>query len=279
MKTSRDAEKGCHAFDREIDELFGDRKINLSLKARRHMDECKRCSALYEWSVGGGTGDLPSARVSGQIEAQIQARLIANLKPVAPRISLTAITFRFALAFVVLAATAVGFMGPAGARAMTNWQWMEASLPLLIGVSLLSVSLAWQIVPGSLHRLRANIVIGIAAASLVAGSLLLFPWDTAVSSVRQGLECLGAGLLLAAPAAVALLLLAHRGAAMDRIVFGATIGATSGLLGVSALQFHCPILEASHIVTWHVGALVISLVAGTAIGYATTYFQQRPRVA
>ena len=106
--------------------------------------------------------------------------------------------------------------------------------------------------------------------------MLLFPWDVGASSVSQGRACLGAGLTLAVPAALASFLLGRRGAVLNRVMAGATIGAMSGLFGVSVLQFHCPILEASHIVIWHGGVLLIAIAAGAAIGYAMTYFQRRP---
>jgi hypothetical protein len=118
-----------------------------------------------------------------------------------------------------------------------------------------------------------------AAATVAGTSFMLFPWNAAASSVAQGRACLGAGLMMAVPAAFAFLLLARRGALLNRVMAGATVGAISGLFGVTVLQVHCPILEASHIVIWHGGVLLIAIAGGVAIGFATTYFQRRPGAA
>jgi hypothetical protein len=275
MRPSAASKNGCHRVDRELDALLGVSKRELSSEARRHIHQCQRCAALYEWAIG----ELTSSPVSGDVQSQIQATLVANLKTVTPAGSMWTRALRFALVVIVLGVAALGFLGPNGARVMISWQWIGAGIALLIGTVLLSVSLAWQVIPGSLHRFPAHLAIGTAASAFAGASLLLFPWDAAASSVAQGRACLGTGLMLAAPAALAFLLLARRGAVLNRVMVGTTVGAMSGLFGVSVLQFHCPILEASHIVIWHGGVLLISIAAGVAIGYSITYFQRLPGAA
>jgi hypothetical protein len=46
------------------------------------------------------------------------------------------------------------------------------------------------------------------------------------------------------------------------------VGLLSGLVGTSALEIHCPILDASHILMWHLGIAFLGAVIGLAAGFA-----------
>ena len=58
---------------------------------------------------------------------------------------------------------------------------------------------------------------------------------------------------------------ANAGAARLAPLLGATLGATAGLLGVTVLQFRCPLQNAPHLLVWHGGVLVVATVAGSAV--------------
>ena len=60
-------------------------------------------------------------------------------------------------------------------------------------------------------------------------------------------------------------LIVRRGAPLAVGTLGATIGAAAGLLGVTVLQFRCPLQEAPHLLVWHGGVLVLATVAGSAV--------------
>jgi hypothetical protein len=267
--------EGCRAVDTHIDELLDGHKQEVSPEARYHIDQCERCSALYGWVTDqGGAIDHP-ARVSAELQRKIQTELSADLKPVTPQVSTPRIAWRFVLAFAVVVAVMTLLLSPDGARAMTARQSMGAGVLLLSGIALLSVSLAWQLIPGSLHAFPTSLPIGFVAAVFGLGSLILFPWNPGAASASQGGACLAQGLLLAALSALVFLLLSHRGAGLNPTQLGATVGAIAGLTGVGALHFHCPILEASHIALWHGSVLLVSLAAGAAFGYAAVNVPRR----
>ena len=96
---------------------------------------------------------------------------------------------------------------------------------------------------------------------------LLFPWRGVQAFVAMGWPCLLGGLGIAVPAALLLWVIVRRGAPLSVGTLGATIGATAGLLGVTVLQFKCPLQEAPHLVVWHGGVLVVATVAGWAVAH------------
>jgi len=93
--------------------------------------------------------------------------------------------------------------------------------------------------------------------------------------VATGLVCLRIGLECAVPAALLLWLLLRRGAILNPIFTGATVGALAGLSGLTVLEIFCPNLNEYHILVWHVGAALASAVGGAAIGTFVEYFGWR----
>jgi hypothetical protein len=69
-------------------------------------------------------------------------------------------------------------------------------------------------------------------------------------------------------AAVPFWLLLRRGAGLSPRVTGAAAGLLAGLVTTSAQEIYCPILDASHILTWHLGVAVLGASIGLAAGFA-----------
>jgi len=63
-------------------------------------------------------------------------------------------------------------------------------------------------------------------------------------------------------------LLLRRGAGLSPRVTGAAAGLLAGLVTTSAQEIYCPILDASHILTWHLGVALLGAVVGLAAGFA-----------
>ena len=179
------------------------------------------------------------------------------------------------VAFFLIAAAVTSMMKVAGIEAMNLPQLIGISLILALGVALLSLSLAWQMKPGSLQRIPARAAIGILAAGLAAGIVLLFPWRTPEAFLVRGWHCLRAGLALAVPAALVFAFLARRGARLSLGMLGGTLGAIAGLLGVTVLQFTCALQDIGHLLVWHGGVLVISTLAGALIGRSVSSLSAR----
>ncbi len=261
----------CKLVDAELDRHFAERASPLSPQAQRHLEECERCRRLYQ--------DLCETLPSGSVRPELEQRIIhtmqGSLKPVSRLRSSWMIAAQLMIAFFLISTAVASMMQVTGIEAMNLPQLIGMSLILTLGVALLSLSLAWQMKPGSLQRIPARAAIGILAAGLAAGIAILFPWRTPEAFLIRGWHCLRAGLALAVPAALVFGFLVRRGAPLSLGMLGGTLGAIAGLLAVTVLQFTCNLQDIGHLLVWHGGVLVISTVAGWWIGRSVSSLSAR----
>jgi hypothetical protein len=135
-------------------------------------------------------------------------------------------------------------------------------------VSLFSLTLAWQIRPGSLQKIPAKLSWACFGVGFLTGAALLFPWRGAEAFVSRGWPCLLTGSAVAIPGGVLFWLLTRRGVPLSAGAFGGTLGAIAGLLGLTVLQFHCLYQNAAHLLLWHGGILVLSITTGLLVALA-----------
>jgi len=270
MKTLTELTPGCQAVDRELDRGFGAPRSNLSEQVCRHLEQCERCRILYEWASRG----IPSSS-SPELYGKIQSAIQASLQRVSPRPSARAIAFEFGAAFLLGAIPAAAMMGLGGVEKMNVFQLIAITVVLALGVALLALSLAWQVTPGSLRRISVRGAVSILVAGFIVGVVFLFPWHTPEAFLARGWPCLRLGLLMALPSALLFWLVARRGAPLEMKALGGTLGAISGLLGVSVLQFHCDRQETEHLLFWHGGVLLVSIAAGVLIASAAGHLRRR----
>lgn len=136
---------------------------------------------------------------------------------------------------------------------------------LALGVALLSMSLSWQMTPGSLQRIPPRTAAPILTAGFLIGIAVLFPWRAPEAFLTRGWPCLKAGLMMALPAAALFWLVVRRGAVLNVGTLGGTLGAIVGLLSATVLQFTCSLQEAGHLLVWHGGVLLASTILGVCI--------------
>jgi hypothetical protein len=251
----------CKAVDQALDRQAGERGVSLPANVLQHLAECPDCRSLHALLDSGST--VPE--VPADLRAAIGRSVGERLKPVNPLPGRWTSTLQLMVLFVVFAAVLIANMGTAGLERMSRFQWLAMSALLATGVCLFSASLASQIRPGSYQRLSGGRLAAAFGVGLLTGMALLFPWRAAQSFVAQGWPCLLGGLGVATPGAVLLWLIVRRGAPLSMGTLGATIGATAGLLGVTVLQFRCPLQNAPHLLVWHGGVLVVATVAGSAV--------------
>jgi negative regulator of sigma F NrsF-like protein len=266
MKMLTEITSDCRAVDRELDRGFGAPGSNLSEQVRWHLEQCERCSMLYEWAFRG----IPSAPSSPELYGRIQSAIQGSLERVSPLPPTRVIAFEFGTTFLQLAIPAAAMMGLGGVEKMNVFQLIAITVGLALGVALLALSLAWQVTPGSLQRISMRGAVSILIAGFIVGVVFLFPWHTPEAFLARGWPCLRLGLVMALPAGLLFWLVARRGAPLEMKALGGTLGAISGLLGVSVLQFHCDRQETEHLLFWHGGVLLVSTVAGVLIASAAS---------
>ncbi len=238
------------------------RRAPLSDAARKHLDACPRCRALYAWM--SETPALPP--ISAGLSRRIGRELTASLKPVKPLPSIEVSAFLFFVIFSGCAAALIAMMGLAGFHLMSTLQFLGIVAILAAGAVLFSLGLARQTAPGGRRRLPSEVAAAAFGAAVLAGIVLLFPWREAGAGIAQSWQCSLLELAIAAPAAALFWLLLRRRAVLSATATGASIGAMAGLLGVTVLQFGCVYQNAVHLLLWHWSVLGIATAAGALAG-------------
>lgn len=256
----------CRQIDWELDGALsvnpaGRASWKLSGRAAEHLRKCERCRRLYHWLLDAA---VPQAPLQALTET-VRARMKQALTPVTPQSSPRVLAAQFLLVFLLFSAPMVGMMGTAGLHEMNLPQLAGIVVVLISGAALLSFSLAWQMSPGSLHRVPPRIAVITLATGFLAATAILFPWHEPQAFLPGAGECLKAGLLMAAPSTLLFWLLVRRGHTLASGMLGASLGAIGGLLGASVLQFTCHRQDAVHLLVWHGGVVIVSLLLGVLV--------------
>jgi hypothetical protein len=82
---------------------------------------------------------------------------------------------------------------------------------------------------------------------------------------RQGIPCLRAGLMIAAPTQLASWLMLRRGFAVNPTAAGLAAGTLAGLTGLTMLEIHCPNFHAMHVMVWHTAVIPVSALVGVLL--------------
>ena len=81
---------------------------------------------------------------------------------------------------------------------------------------------------------------------------------------------------MAAPSSLLFWILVRRGHTLASGMLGATLGAIAGLVGASVLQFTCNRQDAVHLLVWHGGVVIVSLLLGAVVTWGVNTLV-RPR--
>jgi hypothetical protein len=250
---------------REMNEIL-DRHVSpatLPAAASAHLEACPKCRAVYSVLT-----QPPETPIAGELQARLEGAITASLRPVKPLPSAGVLLAALLAVFAAVTAAGILAMGVEGAQVMTALQLGGLGMVLVLGATALATLLARQMVPGSRHPWRPEVVLLVAAGSLLTGIALLFPWMTEARLLGRGWTCGAAGLLLAVPAWACLWRLVRRGFLVSPGWTGATAGLLAGLTGATALHFGCFRVDAAHLVVWHAGVPVLGALAGCLVAKA-----------
>ena len=197
-------------------------------------------------------------------------RIAASLGPPLVQVRPLAPAWLLASCLILICA-AVAFAGAArlGLYGIRNLSVMQRALifPALgVLVALAAAACAREMAPGSRRGVSPGVLLGLGCLALDAIFALLFHDFGTDHFVSQGLACLTAGLLHAAPAGLAAWLLLRRGFAVNPVSAGLAAGTLAGLTGMAMLELHCPNFEAPHVMLWHTAVIPLSALAGAFLG-------------
>jgi hypothetical protein len=200
---------------------------------------------------------------------QIEAALIADLKPVRPLASTGFYFTAFAGIFVAVCIIGCYMAGEHGWHALSELQRLAVFVPLIATSALLAFSLVLQMRPAAKHARASGLLSVIIFVLLLPIMAVLFQPVQESAFVRNGLVCFRTGMVFAIPAAFLFSLILLRGAALSPLLTGATAGGLAGLVGLSILEIHCPNLNVYHIVVWHVSVVLVCMIAGLVLSSVT----------
>jgi hypothetical protein len=197
---------------------------------------------------------------------RIGASLRSNLRPVRP---LPPAGWMVGGSLAIFAVCSI-----AGAARLGFFGWHKLTpsalgliFPALTALALLAAAASVNaMIPGSKRPAHPALLMAAGCLLMAAIFALLFHDYRTDSFVHQGVSCLKAGLLWAAPTAGAVWLVLRRGFAVDGGAAGLAIGTLAGLAGLTVLELHCPNFRMAHIVVWHVAVVPISALAGYFFG-------------
>jgi hypothetical protein len=246
--------------------------LQLPEQARDHLLVCLSCQEFMRAFNLPTGAEMPSPELLRLLEQNITADL-RPVQPLAPRRYFFA---AFTLTFVLIVALGVYRLGAFGIPEMSLAQNVGVLGALAAGASLLAWSIVQQMGPGSRHRLSpavVPVVIIICLALVMAG---FFPVEDDGDFWTQGWVCLRSGTPFGLLAAIPFWFLLRRGAILSPRTAGASTGLLAGLVGTSALEIHCPILDLSHILTWHLSVAILGAAAGFFVGFVNEIAVGRP---
>ena len=254
----------CRDVERSLIEHEKSGAARVPAHVQKHVLTCKRCGEFMRALNPSITAGAPAPEILRQLEDT----LATGLRPVRPLAPARYLFAAFAVIFILIVAAGVYRLAASGISAMSPGQSIAILCALSASAGLLVYSLVHQMAPGSQHRISPTrlptAIMGLLAL-LMAG---LFQFQPERDFWGSGLACLRAGGPFALLAAVPFWLLLRRGAGLSPRVTGAAAGLLAGLVTTSAQEIYCPILDASHILTFHLGVALLGAVIGLAAGFA-----------
>jgi hypothetical protein len=232
--------------------------------AQEHLKGCKRCQEL-ERALSAPIGPDEPSRCD---LSQIERRLSSDLRAVRPVLSTRHVFVAFGVIFVSAVFVDVHRLGAFAVAAMTPLQASVILGSLTISACLMIYSLAHQMMPGSRHRVSPGALPIAITISLIVTIAVLFQFEQERDFWVGARACLMTGMPIAFVTALPFWFVLRRGAILSPLVAGAATGLLTGLVGMSTLQLHCPILNSWHILVSHLGVAVLCSIAGLVLGVA-----------
>jgi hypothetical protein len=203
----------------------------------------------------------PAAATIDKI-AKIAAQFAASATPLRPlpsNLALWAIGFTI---FALLALVVAKLVGLKAVAVLSGDQMVIYYGVLLLFAALFSRALIERMIPAS-KRVVPSTVLSIAAL-VVLGLLaaVLFADHGTRNFVSQGIPCLSMGVVSALIGGFLGWRLLQRGYLVSPRETISLYGFFAGLLGVTVLALHCPILNSLHVLVWHLGAMLLAGLAG-----------------
>ena len=258
----------CRDMDGIISSHSGD--ALLSPEAAEHIVRCERCRGLVR--LLDEAREIPTPSES-QLK-RIQAGMLESLKPVRPLPPSRIFLLAFALIFLSVVAVGALMLGIHGWSVLSMEQKIAIFATLAASAVLLALSMVRQMVPGSKHFVSPTTLPIAVLVLLMVVIAAMFRSGEESAFVANGLMCIRNGLEYSIPTALLFWMLLRRGAILFPKLIGAAAGGFAGLIGLSVLEINCSNLNVYHILVWHWGVILVTSLAGAALGATVEYIDR-----
>jgi hypothetical protein len=197
--------------------------------------------------------------------SRARAAILADLRPVHPIPSSRVFTTALLAVSLLFAIASASLLGLDGLRALAPMQRLLIYSLLLLITWFAAFACSRAMRPASGWSLGPW-TLALASLAFPALFALIFRGYTLAHFVHEGIPCLRAGLLIAAPTALVVTWILRRGFVMEWTTTGITAGVLAGLAGLGMLELHCPNRKAIHVIVWHVAVVVCSGLLGWIAG-------------
>ncbi|HJT87332.1 MAG TPA: NrsF family protein [Bryobacteraceae bacterium] len=197
---------------------------------------------------------------------RISRRVTANATPVRPLASPWQYAAGLILIVIAVALLVAGILRMNALRVLNAVQMASIFAVIAIILVIVAAGCVVQMIPGSRQIARPVTRMVAASAALAALFAIEFQNYTTDAFVSHGIPCLRAGVITAIPAAILCWLILRRGFILNPVAAGTASGTLAGLAGLAMLEMHCPLLEAPHVMVWHVAVIPLSAGTGALAG-------------
>lgn len=216
----------------------------------------------------------------GALPPELRRRIERDLRPV------RALLPPWVRALAVLAWAAAGLLAilvAGGLRTDASelgilLSWGAAAVEMLAGFTLVALALG-EAVPGAALP-RRTLIGALLAGALVAGAVALLTWmragpAAAACRLSAGMSCFAMEFALGVPALAVTVLLAMRALPVRPRWAGVLGGVGAGLVADGLQHLICPVSDLTHVLVWHVGAIVGLGCAGWVAGWGVERWRAR----
>ena len=232
----------------------------LTPAAKEHLLSCPGCRATVRALT------FPEARPAPERIDHILKLVTTSLEPVQPLPSNWVLALIFLTLSILFSLVATIPFGYYGFHVLNVYQRVAYYGVIMLYAIWFSVATVEQMIPGSKRRTSPHWLALAALLSLAILGAALFHTFDLERFVDLGIPCLRLGSICALLSGALFWFVLREGFFTSPLAAGITAGSFAGLTGVAVLALHCPILNAPHVIVWHLGAMIVGGVGGALAG-------------
>lgn len=255
----------CQATQQWFLHWMEDPSVPMPVELRSHLESCPVCRATVAFLLAPFRAPSES-----DVEKRIREMLVSSLTPVRPLPSRANLMARFAACMIASAAGVAAWTGVQGAASFTWPQLAMMAACTIAALLLLTYALSTLLEPGARRKISPYAALSLGALLMLFSYTALFPWRPEAGLFQGGWICARVLVVGFVPVAALVYALMKRGTVVEPVGAAAAAVAAAAFSPLVAIEFACPVHEASHVLIWHWGVWVALALAGVLVVWAKT---------